>query len=58
MHLDVSRLVPEAQPIAARVAAVRDYYPDEATVDGRLAVIARGVEFLATAQAWWVEYQR
>jgi hypothetical protein len=43
--------------IRAFYAAVRDYYPGEATLEGRLAVIACGVEFLSAAQRWWVEQQ-
>lgn len=59
---DVIALLPPDMAVGGAIrafyAAVRDYYPDEATVDGRLAVIMRGVEFLCAAQAWWAEYQR
>lgn len=59
---DVIALLPPETAIGGAIrafyAAVRDYYPDEATVEGRLAVIACGVEFLAAAQAWWAEQRR
>jgi hypothetical protein len=38
--------------IRAFDAAVRAYYPDEATSDGALEVILCGVEFLRAAKAW------
>ncbi len=59
---DVIALLPHDTALGGAIrafyAAVRNYYPDEATVDGRLAVIARGVEFLGTAQMWWIAQQR
>lgn len=60
--LDVIALLPPETEVGGAIrafyAAVHDYYPDEATLEGRLAVIARGVEFLAVAQAWWIAQQR
>jgi hypothetical protein len=59
---DVIALLPPDTAVGGAIrafyAAVRGYYPAEATVNGRLAVIARGVEFLAAAQAWWIVQQR
>lgn len=48
---------PTGGAIRAFHAAVSAYYPDEATVEDRLAVIRYGVDFLAAAQVWWAEYQ-
>lgn len=44
---------PTGSAIRAFYAAVNDYYPAEATVDGRLAVITTGVAFLRAARLWW-----
>lgn len=59
---DVIALLPPDSEICGAIrafyAAVRDYYPDEATVEGRLAVIECGVAFLYAAQAWWAEQQK
>ena len=59
---DVIALLPEDTPVGGAIRAfhdaVSDYYPAEATVEGRLAVIASGVAFLAAAQAWWAEHSR
>lgn len=49
---------PTGSAIRAFHAAVNAYYPDEATVAGRLAVITCGVEFLAAARTWWTEHRR
>lgn len=59
---DVIALLPPDTAVGGAIraffTAVRDYYPSEATVEGRLAVIARGIEFLSAAQAWWMEQRR
>lgn len=62
-HVGVSRLVPEAQPIVARAtairafyAAVRAYFPEEATIAGALNVIAWGVDFPRAAKRWAEEH--
>ena len=43
---------PLGQAIRAFDAAVRAYYPDEATAGGALEIIGRGVDFLRVAKAW------
>lgn len=43
------------QAIRAFDAAVRTCYPEEATAEGTLEVIERGVDFLRAAQAWTAE---
>jgi hypothetical protein len=57
---DVIALLPPDTAVGSAIrafyAAVCDYYPDETTLEGRLAVISRGVEFLSAAQAWWAEW--
>lgn len=59
---DVIALLPEDTAVGGAIrafhAAVSVYYPAEATVEGRLAVIASGIAFLAAAQAWWAEHER
>lgn len=58
---DVIALLPPESPtgsaIRAFYAAVNEYYPAEASVDGMLDVITRGVAFLREAQQWWSENQ-
>jgi hypothetical protein len=48
----LSDATPLGQSIRAFDAAVRAYYPAEATADGALDVIWRGVDFLRAAKAW------
>lgn len=48
---------PAGSAIRAFYAAVNEYYPAEASVDGMLDVITRGVAFLREAQQWWSENQ-
>lgn len=36
-------------------AAVNDYYPAEASLEGMLQVIAHGVDFLSASRTWWAE---
>jgi hypothetical protein len=47
----LSDATPPGQSIRTFDAAVRAYYPAEATTDGALEVIWRGVEFLRAAKA-------
>jgi len=46
---------PTSNAIRAFYAAVNEYYPSEASVDGMLDVITCGVAFLRVARAWWSE---
>ena len=59
---DVIALLPDDTPAGSAIRAfhdaMSDYYPAEATVEGRLAVIASGIAFLAAAKAWWAEQNR
>ena len=59
---DVIALLPPDTPIGGAIrafhAAVNDYYPAEASVEGMLHVITCGVDFLNAAQVWWTDNQR
>jgi hypothetical protein len=48
----LSEATAPGQSIRAFDVAVRAYYPAEATTDGALEVIRRGVDFLRAAKAW------
>lgn len=59
---DVIALLPPETPIGGAIrafhAAVNDYYPAEAPIEGMLHVITCGVDFLNAAQVWWTDNQR